>query len=64
MAPTVIDDYTKRNFLNMQLENLRPERKMEHNDKQTDERYQKIFIDDKESDGRDNISKLDEVNMI
>ena len=64
IAPTVIDDYTRKKFLNMQLENLRPDRNMEHNDKQTDERYQKFFIDDKESNGRDNISKLDEVNMI
>ena len=34
---TVIDDYTKKKFLNMQLQNLRPMRNMENNDKQTDE---------------------------
>ena len=31
--PTVIDDYTKKKFLNMQLENLRPQRNIENNDK-------------------------------
>ena len=26
ISPTVIDDYTKKKYLNMQLENLRPKR--------------------------------------
>ena len=50
IAPTVIDDYTKNKFLNMQLENLRPMRNIENNDKQTDEGYQKNLIDNKEFD--------------
>ena len=33
IPPTVIDDYTKENFLNMRLENLRPERNVENNNK-------------------------------
>ena len=52
MAPTIIDDYTKKKFLNMQLENLRPQRNIENNDKQYDEIYQINLIDDKESDER------------
>ena len=41
IAPTNIDDYTKINFLNMQQEKLRPQKDIENNDKQTDERYHK-----------------------
>ena len=33
IAPTVIDDYTKKKFMNMQLENLRPQRNIDNNDK-------------------------------
>ena len=62
IAPTVIDDNTKKKFLNIQLENLRPMRNIENNDKKTDEIYQKILIGDKESDERDQISKSDEEN--
>ena len=64
ILPTVIDDYTKNKFLNMQLENLRPMINIENNDKETDERYQKKLIDDKESDERDQISKFDEEKII
>ena len=39
ISPTVIDDFTKKRFLNMQLENLRPVTNRESNDKQTDEKY-------------------------
>ena len=46
-APTVIDEYTEKKFLDMQLEDLIPKKNIENNDKQTDERYQKILIDDK-----------------
>ena len=35
---TNIDDYTKNKCLNMQREDLRPQRNIENNDKQTDER--------------------------
>ena len=44
----------------MQQENLRPQRNIENNYKQTDEIYQKKLIDEKESDERDQISKNDE----
>ena len=37
---------------------------IENNDKQTDERYQKKQIDDKESDEIDQISKSDKENII
>ena len=60
IAPTVIDEYTKKKFLNMQLENLKPMRNIETNDKQSDEICQKNLIDDKESDERNQISKFDE----
>ena len=59
-SPTVIDDYTKNKFLNMQVKNLIPMINIENNDKQTDERYQKILIYDKESDERDQIIEFDE----
>ena len=60
MALTVIHDHRKMKFLNMQLENLRPQINIENNDKQFDERYQINMIDDKKSDERDQISKNDE----
>ena len=44
----------------MQKENLIPQINIDNNDKQTDKRYQKLLIDDKESDERDQISKFDE----
>ena len=47
IAPTNIDDYTKNKSLNMQQENLRPQRNMEINDKRIDERHQKNLIYDK-----------------
>ena len=33
ITPTVIYDYTKKKFLNMQLEILRPQRIIENNDR-------------------------------
>ena len=48
--PTVIDDYTKNKYLNMQLENLRPHINIKNNYKQSDEGYQINMIDDKEYD--------------
>ena len=47
ISPTVIDDYTKKIFLDMQLENLRPQRNIENHDKQYDKRYQINMTDDK-----------------
>ena len=45
--PTVIDDYTKKKFLNMEVEILRPKINIENNDKDSDEIYQNILIDKK-----------------
>ena len=64
ISHTVIDDYTRKKFLNMQLENLRPIRNIQKNYKQTDEIYQEVLIDDKESDERDQIIGFDEEKMI
>ena len=58
IAPTDIYDYTKNKFLNMQRENLRPQRNIENNYKQTDKRYQKHLIYDKKSDERYQIRKM------
>ena len=52
---TVIYDYTKNKFLNMQQENLMRQINIENNDKQYDERYQINMIEDKEYDERDQI---------
>ena len=46
-APTNIDEYTKKKILNLQQENMRPQRNIEFNDKIPDERYQNNKIDDK-----------------
>ena len=63
-APANIDDYTKHKLLNMQEENMRPQRSIEINDKLTGERYQKNKLDDKESDEENQISKIDEEKII
>ena len=47
ITPTNIDDYTKNKFLNMQKENLRPQRNIKKNDKQTDERHHKYLFYEK-----------------
>ena len=44
IVPTNIYDYIKNNFLNIQQENLRTQRNIEKNDKQTDERYQNYLL--------------------
>ena len=56
-APTVIDDYTKNKFLNMQLEHLRPKRNIENNDQKYDKIYQINMTDEKECDERYNIGE-------
>ena len=48
----------------MQQYNQRPQRKIEINDKLTDERYKKKLIDDKESDKKYQISKEYEEKII
>ena len=57
IAPTVLYDYTKNKLMNMQLENLRPQRNIENNDKQYDEIYQINMIDDMEYDERGQIDE-------
>ena len=52
ISPTFIDEYTKKKFPNMQLENLIPQINIENNDKKTDEIYEIKMIDDTESDER------------
>ena len=52
ISPTVIDDYTEKKLMNMQLENLIPQINIENNDKKTDEIYEIKMIDDTESDER------------
>ena len=56
--------YTENKFLNMQQDHLIPQRNIENNDKQTDERYHNILIDEKESDKKYQISKNDEEKII
>ena len=46
--------------LNLQQENMRPQRNIEINDRIPDEKYQNNKIDDKQYDERDQIGKIDE----
>ena len=46
IAPTNIDEYTKK-LLNLQHENMRPQRNIDINDRILDEKYQNIKIYDK-----------------
>ena len=48
----------------MQREKLRPQKNIEINDKRTDERFQKKWINDKAYDEEDQISKNDEEKII
>ena len=45
IALTVIDDYTKKKFLNIQLANSRPQINIDNNEKKSDEIYQINMID-------------------
>ena len=63
ISPTVIDDYTKKKYLNMQLENLRLQRNIENNEKKYDERYQINIIDEKESNEIDQIGENKEETL-
>ena len=63
ISPTVIDDHTKKKFLNMQLGNLRPQINIENNDNQYYERYQINMIGDNESDERDHIDEKEGRNI-
>ena len=57
LPPTVIYDYTKSKSMNMQLENLIPERNIDNKDKKYDERYQINMIDVREYNKSDQISE-------
>ena len=46
ISPTNIYDYTKNKLLNIQQENLRPQRNIEINGERTYKRYQKNMIDE------------------
>ena len=61
--PTLIDDYTRKKFLNMQLEHLRPQINIDNLEKHYDERHQINMIDDKESDERDHIGENKEETL-
>ena len=58
IAPANIDEYTRNICLNMHKENLRPQRKINNDEKKPDKRYQKNKIDDKESDKKIGSVKL------
>ena len=60
IAPTVIDEYTKKKLMNMQLVNLRFQRNIENIDKQTHERNQINMIEKNVSDERNHIYEKDE----
>ena len=47
IAPRNLDEYTKSKLLNLQQENMRPQRNIEINDKIPDEKYQNNKPDDK-----------------
>ena len=64
IAPTNIDEYTKSKFLNLQQDNMRPQRNIETNDKIPDEKYQNDKTDDKKYDERDQIRKIDRKKII
>ena len=55
--PIVIDDYTKKKFVNMQLEHLRPQRNIDNIVKKSDEIYKINMTDDMESDEGDEIGE-------
>ena len=57
LSRAVIDGYTKKKSLKMQLEKFRPQRNIEKNDKESDERYRINMIDDKEYDEKYQIGK-------
>ena len=49
--------------MNTRLENLRPQRYIDNNDKQYDEKYHINMIDDKESNERDHICDKNEETL-
>ena len=58
IAPKNIDEYTKSKLLNLQHENMRPQRNIEINDKIPNEKYQNNKTADKTSDERDQVRKI------
>ena len=63
ITPTVIYDYTKKKWMNIQLENLISQRNIENDGKQYDEIYQINTIDDKEYNEIDQIGKHKEETL-
>ena len=57
---TVIDEYTEKKLMNMQLENLRSQINIENIDKQYDERNRIKMIDENVSDEINQIGENDE----
>ena len=64
IAPRNIDEYTKSKLLNLQQENVRPQRNIDTNDIIPDEKYQNNKIDDKKYDVRYQIGKIDREKII
>ena len=60
ISPTVIDDYTKKKLMNMQLEKMISQRNIQDIDKQSYERNQINMIDEKVYDERNQIDENDE----
>ena len=58
IAPTNIDEYTKSKLLNLQQENMRPQRNIDINDIIPNEKYQNNKTADKTSDERDQVRKI------
>ena len=52
IAPTNIDEYKKIKLLNLQQENMRPQKNIDINDKIPDEKYQNNKTDENKSDDR------------
>ena len=64
IAPRHLDECTKSKLLNLQQDNMRSQRNIEINDKIPDEKYQNNNPDDKKSDDRDQIPKINKTQII
>ena len=63
-APRHLDECTKNKSLNLQQENMRPQKNIENTDNIPDETYQMNEPDDKNSDKRDQIRKINKKKII
>ena len=57
-APRHLDECTKNKLLNLQQENMRPQKSIENTEKIPDETYQMNEPDDNNSDERNQIKKI------